>query len=45
MVSGSSLEYLWIISRENAIPDEIKERFLAKATALGFDVSKLEWTV
>ena len=44
MVSGSSMEYLWLISRENAIPDEIKERFLAKAAALGFDVSKLEWT-
>ncbi|HJP62654.1 MAG TPA: lipocalin family protein [Mucilaginibacter sp.] len=43
MVSGNSFDYLWIISRENSIPDEIKTRFLYKATALGFDVSKLEW--
>jgi apolipoprotein D and lipocalin family protein len=43
LVSGNSLDYLWIISRENAVPDEIRERFLLKAIGLGFDVSKLEW--
>lgn len=43
LVSGNSLDHLWIISRENSIPDEVKERFLTKATNLGFDVSKLEW--
>ena len=43
LVSGNSLEYLWILSRETTIPDEIKDRFLAKATNLGFDVDKLEW--
>lgn len=43
MVSGNSLDYLWIISRENSIPDEIRERFLVKAIGLGFDVSKLQW--
>ncbi|HWD86828.1 MAG TPA: lipocalin family protein [Mucilaginibacter sp.] len=43
LVSGNSLNHLWIISRDNAIPAGIRERFLAKATSLGFDVSKLEW--
>jgi len=43
MVSGNSLDYLWLISREESIPEEIKQRFLAKATTLGFDISKLEW--
>jgi len=43
MVSGNSLDYLWILSRENTIPDEIRARFLDKATALGFDIEKLEW--
>jgi apolipoprotein D and lipocalin family protein len=43
LVSGNSLDYLWILSRENTIPDEIKERFLTKATNLGFDVAKLDW--
>lgn len=43
LVSGNSLDHLWIISRENSIPNAIKERFLAKATNLGFDITKLEW--
>jgi apolipoprotein D and lipocalin family protein len=44
LVSGNSLSYLWIISRENNIPDNIREQFLSKATGLGFDVSRLQWT-
>ena len=43
MVSSNSLDYLWILSRENSIPHEIRERFLHKAAALGFDISNLEW--
>lgn len=43
LVSGSSLDYLWILSRENTIPEDTQARFLGKATYLGFDVSKLEW--
>ena len=43
LVSGNSLDHLWIISRENTIPDDIKMRFLDKATSIGFDVTKLEW--
>jgi apolipoprotein D and lipocalin family protein len=43
MVSGSSLNYLWILSRENTIPDDIRDRFLKKATGLGFELNKLEW--
>ena len=43
MVSGSGLDYLWILSRENDIAADVNKRFLDKATALGFDVSKLEW--
>jgi apolipoprotein D and lipocalin family protein len=43
MVSGNRLDYLWIISRENSVPDEIRSRFLAKATNLGFDTARLEW--
>ncbi len=43
LVSGNSLDYLWIISRENNIPDDLKTRFLAKAEALGFNTGELEW--
>ncbi|MGZ3758104.1 MAG: lipocalin family protein [Mucilaginibacter sp.] len=43
LVSGNSLDYLWILSRETGIPDDIRARFLAKSEALGFDTGKLEW--
>ena len=43
LVSGSSLDYLWILSRENSIPDDIKTRFLSKAESLGFNTAELEW--
>lgn len=43
MVSGSGMGYLWFLSREDSLPQEIEERFLAKAVSLGFDTSKLEW--
>jgi apolipoprotein D and lipocalin family protein len=43
MVSGSSLNYFWILSRETTIPDDIKTRFIDKAKGIGFAVEKLEW--
>ncbi|SDE63825.1 apolipoprotein D and lipocalin family protein [Mucilaginibacter pineti] len=43
LVSGNSMNYLWLLSRESSMPEEMKQRFLQKATALGFDISRLEW--
>ena len=43
LVSGSGLGYLWLLSRESSMPEEMKQRFLSKATGLGFEISKLEW--
>lgn len=43
LVSGNSLSYLWILSRDGNITEEIKSHFLEKALALGFDTWKLEW--
>jgi apolipoprotein D and lipocalin family protein len=43
LVSGSSLGYLWLLSREDHIPADIQQQFLDKASGLGFDISKLEW--
>lgn len=43
LVSGKSMEYLWLLSRENSMPEEIKQRFLQKAAGLGFEIRKLEW--
>jgi apolipoprotein D and lipocalin family protein len=43
LVSGSGLNYLWLLSRESSMPEEMKQRFLQKATGLGFEISNLEW--
>jgi apolipoprotein D and lipocalin family protein len=43
MVSGSGMGYLWFLSREESLPQEIEERFVEKAVALGFDTGRLEW--
>lgn len=43
LVSGSGMGYLWLLSRESSMPEEMKQRFLGKAAALGFEISKLEW--
>jgi apolipoprotein D and lipocalin family protein len=43
LVSGNGLGYLWLLSRENSMPEEMKQRFLQKAMTLGFEISNLEW--
>lgn len=43
LIAGSSLEYLWILSREKTIPQEIKLNYLKKARDLGFDTEQLIW--
>ena len=43
LISGSGMGYLWLLSRESSMPEEMKQRFLHKANELGFDIGKLEW--
>ncbi len=43
LIVGKNLKYLWILSREKTIPDEIKQAYLKQARDLGFDVDKLIW--
>lgn len=43
LVAGDSLEYLWILSREKTIPEDIKQRFLKKAKAIGYKTENLIW--
>ncbi len=45
LVAGSSLDYLWFLSREKTIPDAIKEKYLASAKAIGYDTHRLLWIV
>lgn len=44
LVAGNNLKYLWLLSREKAMPLKIKERYLNNARALGYDTSSLIWT-
>ena len=43
LVMGGSETTLWILSRTKTIPIHVKEKYLAKAKELGFDVSKFIW--
>ncbi len=43
LVAGKSHEYLWILSREITIPDEIKTKYLEIAEQAGFKTADLIW--
>ena len=43
LVAGKSLKYLWLLSREKAMPQEVKEAYLKTAKDLGCDTSELIW--
>ena len=43
LVCGSSMGYLWILSREISIPEDIKTKYLELARGLGFDTGELLW--
>ncbi len=40
-VSGYNKSYLWLLSRNPTIDDEVKSRFIKKARSIGFDTEKL----
>jgi apolipoprotein D and lipocalin family protein len=43
LVCGPNLKYLWILSREKTIPDNIKTEYLSIAREIGFAVDELIW--
>lgn len=43
MVAGNDLDYLWIISREKSIPEDIKGSFLDLAEGIGYKTEDLIW--
>jgi apolipoprotein D and lipocalin family protein len=43
LVAGKNLSYLWILSRETAIPEDIKQNYLHLAESLGYKISDLIW--
>lgn len=43
LVAGESLKYLWLLSRETTMPENIKQDYLAKAKAIGYNTEDLVW--
>jgi len=43
LVAGNNLKYLWILSRETSIPDDVRQEYLEIANKLGFNTSVLIW--
>jgi apolipoprotein D and lipocalin family protein len=43
LISGSNLKYLWILSREKTIPEDVKANYLKIASEIGFQTDDLIW--
>ncbi len=43
LIAGKNLDYLWILSREKTIPENVKQNFITRAREIGYDTSKLIW--
>ncbi|HEY9487357.1 MAG TPA: lipocalin family protein [Chryseosolibacter sp.] len=43
LVAGESLKYLWLLSRETSMPENVKREYLDKAKALGYNTAELVW--
>lgn len=43
LVAGKDLDYLWILARDKAIPEEVKNNYLKIASDAGYDTSRLIW--
>ncbi len=43
LIAGSSLKYLWILSRDTSIPDAVKNKYLKIAKDIGYNTADLIW--
>lgn len=44
LVVGKNREYMWLLSRQPQMPEELKNDYLKKAALEGFNTSDLVWT-
>lgn len=44
LVAGNNLKYLWLLSREKRMPEDVKDKYLSLARSLGYQTEKLIWT-
>lgn len=43
LVIGRNLNYMWLLSRDRNMPQEVVERYITIAEKIGFDTSRLIW--
>jgi apolipoprotein D and lipocalin family protein len=43
LIAGASLKYLWILSRETMIPEEVKVSYMKIAENIGYNTAELIW--
>ena len=43
LVAGKDLDFLWILSRERTIPEDVKADFLREALEVGYAIDDLLW--
>lgn len=43
LVAGKNTKYLWFLSREKTLPEEIKTKYLKMAADLGYPTDELVW--
>ncbi|WP_029906613.1 lipocalin family protein [Prevotella sp. 10(H)] len=43
LVVGKNRNYMWLLSKEKSMPEDVKLEYLRRAIELGYDVSKLVW--
>ena len=43
LVAGKNLKYLWFLSRETTMPENVKQDYLERAQALGYATNELIW--
>lgn len=44
LIAGEDKDYLWLLSREKTMPDDVRKDYLQQACRLGFEVHDLVWT-
>jgi apolipoprotein D and lipocalin family protein len=42
-VAGESTKYLWIISREKTIPEEVKQNYIQQERGIGYKTEEQIW--
>lgn len=43
LICGDDLKYLWILSKEKNIPEDVKNNYVSLAENLGFEIQNLIW--